>query len=300
MQTKLLALALLASSVSAQTFSCSGCTDYGPIGTTGYTMQYGAKMVWTANVEPGPYLVSVTFVEPIYTTKGQRPLNMWVNGTPILTAFDVIAAGGPLLPVAWHTATPDSNGKLTVVLTANNTGTVERPVKHSAIVSVISAMKLSATNPGIPPPPAQSTACQLTLTSPKLLTMSACPVQISGVFYLIPTGTIGAVTGTGQARLVIDKSTSPPAGKVYFSPTVQGSCAGMGGCTVAESGADYIADGLPVGLWTISNGTFDPNGYTPMLGTIQGFRLQSETGLVQTQSGHTVKVRVNSDVIQVQ
>ena len=140
----ILALALLVMSASAQTFTCSGCSDYGPIGTTGYTMQYGAKMVWTASVDPGAYLVDLTFVEPLYTTGNQRPLNVTVNGVSILSAFDVVAAGGALTPVKWSTIAAPGAGKIVVVLTANSTVVAGKVTPHSAILTAISASKLNA------------------------------------------------------------------------------------------------------------------------------------------------------------
>ena len=197
MKTKLLTLALLALSASAQTFTCSGCTDYGQIGTTGYTMQYGSKMVFTANVEPGSYVVSLTFVEPVYTTKGARPINAWVNDVQLLGAFDIIASVKQFAPITWRTQAVDSGGKITVVLTANDTGTT----KHNAIISAISASKISG---GATPPTAF------------LVTSVPLAMQMDGTAILAVVGSVvsGSVSvfrnGVLQGNKDLDVDTNDP------------------------------------------------------------------------------------------
>jgi len=289
------ALAFLALAASAQTFTCVGCTDYGPIRDTGYTMQYGARMVWTADVEPGAYIVSLTFVEPVYAMKGQRPINVWVNDVQLLGAFDIIGSVKQFTPITWRTVAADSGGKIVVALTANDTGTT----KHSAIVSAISAVRLASGGSG-PAPVQESKACRLTMKSNTQLAIGSCPILVSNIFYEIQPGQVDVLDGTGVVRVAIDLSVSPPVGKVYAMRGVSATCAGFGGCTSVQQGVQFLSDDLPVGSWTVTNGKFDANGYTPLLGTIQGFRLQALSGLIQEQSGHTIRVRVNSDVIPVQ
>jgi hypothetical protein len=147
MQLILLALMLLGVPLAAQSSAvCTGCSDY-VIGTSGWSMSYGPQMVWTVGgLENGLYAVELTFVEPSYTQPGQRPLNVWLNRTRMLSRFDVIAAGGPMTPVKRTGAAGVTDGTLRIELTASDTGFL-KPVKHNAIVSTITIWRVPVDAP---------------------------------------------------------------------------------------------------------------------------------------------------------
>lgn len=132
-----LTLFVAALSLSAEpSATCTGCNDFGPIANApGWSMSYGSRMVWTVTIDPGVYRVELTFVEPIYTTLGQRPLNVTVNDVPFLKAFDVVAAGGPFTPVTQTTFVTVSGQSIIIVLTANSTMVAGKLTPHSAILS---------------------------------------------------------------------------------------------------------------------------------------------------------------------
>lgn len=129
---------LFASTLSAQgTVSCVGCADYVVPGTA-LTMSFGPKLTYTVSgLEDGIYRIDLTFVEPTYSTPGQRPMNVWINDTPMLTAFDIVAAGGPMAPVKRSVLAIASGGKIVIVLTANATMVAGKITAHTAILSEI-------------------------------------------------------------------------------------------------------------------------------------------------------------------
>lgn len=132
--------------------TCTGCNDYGPIPQARpWSMSYGLKMVYTVTgLENGVYIVTFTFVEPIYSTANQRPLNVVVNDSPFLSAFDVVAAGGGKgnVEVTRGLVAVATDGKLVIILTANSTMANGKLTTHSAILSGLAVRPLWDLNPG--------------------------------------------------------------------------------------------------------------------------------------------------------
>jgi hypothetical protein len=61
------------------------------------TVRYGQSFSYTFDVAPGSRTVNLYFAEVSQTARGARAFNVSINGSPILTNFDVFAAsGGPL------------------------------------------------------------------------------------------------------------------------------------------------------------------------------------------------------------
>jgi len=70
-----------------------------------------------ANLTPGAsYTARLHFAEILWTTAGQRQLNVAINGTQVLTNFDIIAAAGAANKaiVEQFTTTSDSSGQIVV------------------------------------------------------------------------------------------------------------------------------------------------------------------------------------------
>jgi hypothetical protein len=73
-----------------------------------------------ANLTPGgSYTVRLHFAEIFWTTTRQRVFNVAINGTPVLTNFDIIAASGAANKaiVQEFTTTADSSGQIVVLYT---------------------------------------------------------------------------------------------------------------------------------------------------------------------------------------
>lgn len=72
------------------------------------------------------YTVRPHFAETYFTTTRQRIFNVSINGTSVLTNFDIVAAAGAAnrAIIEQFTATADSSGKITI---AFNLGTANNP-----------------------------------------------------------------------------------------------------------------------------------------------------------------------------
>jgi len=79
--------------------------------------RYGNFTYTLPNLSAGaPYTVRLHFAEFYWTSAGQRVFNVSLNGTPVLTNFDIVQdAGGPLVAVAKDFSTnSDSSGNITI------------------------------------------------------------------------------------------------------------------------------------------------------------------------------------------
>src|SRR5262249_25874284 len=84
------------------------------------TWRYGNFTYTIPNLSPGAtYTVRLDFSENIATAAGQRVFNVAINGTQVLTNFDIFAAaGGQYIAIArTFTAVADSTGKITIKFT---------------------------------------------------------------------------------------------------------------------------------------------------------------------------------------
>jgi hypothetical protein len=83
--------------------------------------RYGNMTYTIPNLTPGAtYTVRLDFVEYYWSAAGQRVFNVAINGTQVLTNFDIFAAaGGKNIAIAeTFTATADSTGKITITFTS--------------------------------------------------------------------------------------------------------------------------------------------------------------------------------------
>jgi hypothetical protein len=83
--------------------------------------RYGNMTYTIPNLTPGAtYTVRLDFVEYYWSAAGQRVFNVAINGTQVLSNFDIFAAaGGKNIAIArTFTATADSTGKITITFTS--------------------------------------------------------------------------------------------------------------------------------------------------------------------------------------
>ena len=145
----------------------------------------------------------------------------------------------------------------------------------------------------------QLTDLKVTRTSGTQLSIAAGVVLVGGVSYPIPAGTVGIAAGTGTVRIAIDTSVTPPTGKVYYTPGMSVTCAGLGSCTTPVAGAAFSTDDLQVATWTSTSNTFDANGSTDLRGIISRNRTLTGSGLISSTSGHTQTISVNTAVLPI-
>jgi hypothetical protein len=90
------------------------------------TVRWGSFTYTIPNLAAGAYTVNLHFAEITWTATGQRKFNVVVNGKPVLTNFDIIAAAGaPNKAVVESVATTaDSSGQIVIQFTD---GAVDHP-----------------------------------------------------------------------------------------------------------------------------------------------------------------------------
>jgi outer membrane protein assembly factor BamB len=94
------------------------------------------------------YLVRLHFAETFFTTKGSRVFNVSINGTQVLTNFDIVAASGGenIANIQQFTENANSSGQFVISFTS---------VTNNALISGIEIDSTSST----PPPPSCTTLC---------------------------------------------------------------------------------------------------------------------------------------------
>jgi hypothetical protein len=178
------------------------------------------------------YTVRLHFAEEYWTTAGSRIFNVLINGTQVLTNFDIFAtAGGEYIGVIEpFTATASSTGTVTIQFVTvkdnaqvngievfpsggtGNTVTVTNPGSQSWTVGTAASLQVQATD----------SASGQTLTYSATGLPAGLSISSSGLISGTPTA-----SGTGSAT-VTAKDTTGASGSATFTWTV--SAAGTG-CT---------------------------------------------------------------------
>jgi RHS repeat-associated protein len=101
------------------TVSTSGVTDPAPMAVY-QTVRFGNFSYTIPSLTPSAsYTVRLHFAEIFWSTTGQRVFNVAINGTTVLTSFDIIAAAGSAnqAVIREFTATADGSGNIGVTFT---------------------------------------------------------------------------------------------------------------------------------------------------------------------------------------
>ncbi|MGA2621981.1 MAG: malectin domain-containing carbohydrate-binding protein [Thermoguttaceae bacterium] len=118
-----------------------------------------------ANLTPGAsYTVRLHFAEPSYSNAGQREFNVSINGTQVLTDFDIVAAAGgkDKAVVAAFTATADSNGQIAVNFSQ---GAADYPLVNG--IEVLSgSTAVQAVSQSVPAPSPTRERCKPAMARP--------------------------------------------------------------------------------------------------------------------------------------
>ena len=137
------------------------------------------------------YPVLLQFAEFYWTAPGQRVFNVAINGTAVLTNFDIVAAAGPNTAlVEGFNATANGSGQIVISFTV---GTADQPK-----VSGIEILPAGSVIPGPPAPPTALTAATASISQINL-GWNASPT--SGAQYLVFRSVTSPFT-PGSANLV--------------------------------------------------------------------------------------------------
>jgi hypothetical protein len=176
------------------------------------------------------YTVRLHFSEGYWTTAGSREFNVLINGTQVLTSFDIFAtAGGENIAVAQQFSTTASAAGQIVIQFVT--------VKDNAAVNGIEIETAGGTVGPVPPAP--PTGLAATAASASQINLSWSASTTAGVTYDVFQGgnLITNVTGTTYSSTGLTASTT-------YSYTVE----------AMDSGGTSAADG-PVSATTLSAGT---------------------------------------------
>jgi hypothetical protein len=200
----------------------------------------------------GSYTVKLDFAETYWTAAGSRTFNVLINGTQVLSNFDIFAtAGGEFKAVAEpFTAAANSTGKITIQFvtvkdnaqvngieispagggTSTNTVKVSNPGSQTSTVGTAARLQVGATD--------SATGQTLTYTA------AGVPAGLS-----INSGT-GLISGTpttaGTSSVTVTATdTTGATGSASFSWTVNAGTTGTGGVDISAGGpaaAPFVAD----------------------------------------------------------
>ncbi|HTD25177.1 MAG TPA: malectin domain-containing carbohydrate-binding protein [Terriglobales bacterium] len=203
------------------------------------TERWGPTTYTIPNLTPGAsYTVRLHFAETAVTAAGQRAFNVAINGTTVLSNFDLFAAAGGefIANIQQFNVTADSSGKLTIAFTLGTNGA---PHTNPSLrgIEVIPAttpdFTISAT-PGSQTVAAGSNTSYTVAVAAKNGFTGTVGLGISG----LPSGASGSfnptsVSGSGSSALTVTTSSSTPAGTYTLTITgTSGSLSHSAGVTL--------------------------------------------------------------------
>src|SRR5882724_4265196 len=109
-----------------------------------YQSQRYGPLSYNIPIVNGTYNVTLKFAEIYYTTANMRIFNVSIEGTQVLSNFDIVASGGANTAVDRTFTTTVSDGSLTITLTA---------VQDNPVINAIKAVPAAAPTPTPTPTP---------------------------------------------------------------------------------------------------------------------------------------------------
>jgi hypothetical protein len=86
------------------------------------TSRYGPSFSYAISAPAGTYLVTLKFAELYWTTTGHRVFNVAINGTKVLSNFDIVSAAGAAFKAVDFTFKVTSSGTITIQFTTGSAG----------------------------------------------------------------------------------------------------------------------------------------------------------------------------------
>jgi glucuronoarabinoxylan endo-1,4-beta-xylanase len=236
------------------------------------TERYGAFTYTIPGLTAGsPYTVTLYFVESYWTAAGQRLFNVAINGSSVLSAFDIFAAAGGQNKAIARTfnATANSSGQVVIAFTA---GSVDNPKVCGVAIgtgSVSTGYTLSVTRSGSGSGTVAGGAinCGSTCSASNLASGTTVTLTATAASGSTFSGWSGACTGTGACVVTM---TANQAVTATF-----GTSGGGGTCTAVSGG---------------HSGNFNTTGAIcfTVTGTINGWGCSSADGRTVTVNGTAV------------
>src|SRR5205814_7573664 len=203
----------------------SGVTNPAPQGVY-RTERWGPTTYTIPNLTPGgSYTVRLHFAEVAFTAAGQRAFNVAINGTTVLSNFDIFAAAGAEFKavVEQFTAAADSNGTITIAFTLGTNGAPHTNPSLRGIEIIPAAapadFTISATPSSRTVVVGSSTSYTAAVAAKNGFTGSV-GLGVSG----LPSGANGSfsptsISGSGSSTLTVTTSSSTPAGTYTLTIT---------------------------------------------------------------------------------
>jgi hypothetical protein len=84
--------------------------------------RYGSSFTYTINVPAGTYAVTLKFAELYWSSSGGRVFNVSINGTGVLSNFDIVSAAGGSFRAVDRTFTVTTTGPITLRFSVGSAG----------------------------------------------------------------------------------------------------------------------------------------------------------------------------------
>jgi hypothetical protein len=173
----------------------------------------------------GTYTLSLLFAETQYTAKGDRVFNVAVNGSPVLSGFDILTHVAPLTPFSQQFTTTVTNGILQIDFTG---------VTRRALVSAIQVTPASGAGSTAP---AGTPSLALSASTLNFVGTAGAPnpspqsVTVSNA----GTGTLTWTAASNQTWLTVSPGSGTDTGTLALTANVAGLGAGTYSATVTVS-----------------------------------------------------------------
>ena len=199
----------------ADPINTSGVTNPAPQAVYN-TERYGSFTYTMPNLTPGAtYAVRLHFAEIYWSAAGQRVFNVAINGSPVLSNFDIFATAGgkDIAVVKQFTAAADSSGKITIRFT-----TVTDNAKVGGIeVLATDSVSRTLTIKGQKPRPSPTATPRPTATATPRPTVTPVPT-VTPTATPKPTATpqlVSAINAGGGAAGAFGADTSFSGGATF-------------------------------------------------------------------------------------
>ncbi len=229
-------------------------------------IRYGANFSYQFTVPNGTYTVNLKFAELYYNSPGQRIFNVAINGTPVLSNFDIVAqAGATLTAYDTHFSVNVTAGKITIQFTA---GSVDVPSINA--IEIVQppqgvAVQLSPTSVSLSALQSQQFSASVSGTPNTSVVWSLSPangtISSSGL-YTAPSFIATNQVVNVKATSIIDPSKSSTAQVTLLGPS------GVFPGVHVYAGSKPYTDSSGQ-LWSADTGFTGGNTYSAASNTIQ-------------------------------